>query len=135
MNADISQQEQPFETWAIVEIFGHKKLAGKATQVDLFGSAFMRLDIPDTETTPAQTRFYGADAIYSILPCDEDTAREFVEYTDVEPIYRFRVQEMAERLESLIALAPDGYDDGDAMSDAFGEYTPPPPEDLQDIPF
>jgi hypothetical protein len=55
-----------FEEWAILELMGHRKLAGKITEATIGGSAFVRIDIPN-----GATQFYSAGAIYCITPVDE----------------------------------------------------------------
>ncbi|MEN6333516.1 MAG: acetyltransferase [Phycisphaerales bacterium] len=70
-----------FEGWAIVELFGHRKLAGYCKQQDMFGGSFLRLDVPAAEgagfgpNNMAATQFYGASAIYCITPTTEAIAR------------------------------------------------------------
>lgn len=80
------QNESAFETWAIVEIFGHTRLAGCVTETQIAGKGFVRVDVPDTDELPGFTRFYGPDAIYSITPCDETVARAAVLQLRQRPI-------------------------------------------------
>jgi len=57
--------EQQSSTWAIVELFGHKTLAGRVTKdTSLF--PLLRIDVPATEVAPEFTAEYGPGAIYSI---------------------------------------------------------------------
>lgn len=104
--------EQPttpslIETWAIVEIMGHVKLAGHI-RTEAFGAVCMlRVDVPelpekrtkgqthysedgrwldtpvDSEqiqpAEPAYTRYFGLQAVFSLTPCDEATARGALE--------------------------------------------------------
>lgn len=73
---------EKFETWAIVEIMGHKKFAGFVSEQAIGGSSFVRIDVPlitlDTGTQlPAFTKLFGAGSIYCISPCTEETGRAF----------------------------------------------------------
>ncbi|MCC6192080.1 MAG: hypothetical protein IT318_23875 [Anaerolineales bacterium] len=68
-------QTEPFRSWAIVEIFGHERLAGEVSEQTIAGAGFIRVDVPAVDGAPAFTRFYGDKAIYSITPVDEQTAR------------------------------------------------------------
>ena len=36
-----------FEGWAIVELMGHRRLAGYVRQAEQFGAAMLRLDVPE----------------------------------------------------------------------------------------
>ena len=69
--------EEKFERcWAIVELFGHQKIAGEISEETLAGGSFLRVDVPaDEGDVIAFTRFYGASAIYSITPVSEEAAR------------------------------------------------------------
>ena len=40
------QPEKAFEQWAIVEIFGHQRIAGKVTEQTIGGCSFVRVDVP-----------------------------------------------------------------------------------------
>lgn len=70
---------QPLDTWAIVELFGHKKLAGKVSEHTIGAAALVRVDVPETEQsgvfTKPYTKLVGTGSIYCITPCTEDVAR------------------------------------------------------------
>ena len=80
------QQTGKFDSWAIVEIFGHAKFAGRVTEQAIGGASFVRVDVPETGKSPAFTKLFGASAIYSITPVTEELARKAVEYCYSEPI-------------------------------------------------
>ena len=39
--------EKTFEGWAIVELMGHRRLAGYVTETELAGAPMLRLDVPE----------------------------------------------------------------------------------------
>lgn len=82
----MSQQDNKFDLWCIVELFGHAKIAGKCTEQNIAGANMLRVDVPATESTQAFTRFLGSSAIYAINPVDEDTCRAFCSKLQVQPI-------------------------------------------------
>jgi hypothetical protein len=70
-------------TWAVVEIMGHKVLAGWVTEEDLAGVKFLAVEVPFLpgqpevrEPRPAFRQLFGAAAIFSVSPCEEQHARE-----------------------------------------------------------
>ncbi len=87
-----------FEAWAIVEIFGHQKLAGRISEFALGGCNFVRVDVPELPARkkvgyreavalqPAFTKLYGQGAIYSITLVAESVARAAAEAIRPEPI-------------------------------------------------
>lgn len=68
-----------FEGWAILELMGHRRLAGYVSEVEIAGQGFLRLEIPevveDDETMPAVTQFYSPSSVYALTPTTEETAR------------------------------------------------------------
>ena len=62
--------------WAIVEIFGHRRHAGRIREEERFGAKMLRIDIP-TKGDPVQfgwtTHYYGGSSIFSFSLSDEVT--------------------------------------------------------------
>lgn len=89
-----------FEEWALVELFGHQKIVGKVTESSLAGGAFLRVDVPSCGPEhPAFTRFFGPGAIYSINPISEETARGLMTHIRTEPVDRWMLPQIAEKVD------------------------------------
>lgn len=79
------EQTAPLDTWAIVEVMGHRRYAGKVSEHPLGGVALIRVDVPETEqpkswrgperTTAAYSKLIGPSSIYCLTPCTEEVAR------------------------------------------------------------
>lgn len=85
--------EERFETHALVELFGHVRLAGKVTEQTIAGTGFIRVDVPDTKRKKGFTRLFGTSAIYSMTPVSEEIAQALAEQIYIEnivPIERSR---------------------------------------------
>lgn len=84
-----------FEEWAVLELFGHQRLAGLVTEVQLGGASFVRVDVPEDGKKKGWklTKMYNPSAIYSIAPVTEDTARMIAKSCAGEPVTRWDVQE------------------------------------------
>jgi hypothetical protein len=97
-----------FEEWAVLELFGHQRLAGLVTEVQLGGASFVRVDVPgDTKKAAAKlTKMYNPSAIYSITPVTEETARMVAKSVSGEPITRWDVQEMVREAKKALRPAP-----------------------------
>jgi hypothetical protein len=65
----------PFDTWAVIELFGHQRIAGHVTE-EVIGSATMiRVDVPATGgDRPGYTKYLGNGAIYGMTPTTEEIA-------------------------------------------------------------
>ena len=92
-------KDNTFSEWALVELFGHQKIVGKVTEATMAGGAFLRVDVPAFDHSPAFTRFYGPGAIYSINPVTEEVARGLCERYRNEPVSRFELPQLAEKSE------------------------------------
>lgn len=88
MSDTTQQQAAPANGfWAIVEIFGHQRIAGFLSEQTIGGQSFVRVDVPEIATKPdgryesgdgpvaAHSKLYGPGAIYAISPVDEALAR------------------------------------------------------------
>jgi hypothetical protein len=80
-----------FDQWAVVELFGHQKIAGRVTEEQHFGSILMRVDVPSTEARPGFTKFYGGSAIYALTPVSEDIARAMAVSLNARPVEEWRI--------------------------------------------
>jgi hypothetical protein len=65
------------EMWAIVELMGHGRTAGRISRLSDFGG-MLRVDVP-TEDGTYRTEFYGMPAIYSVKLVSEEIARAYTE--------------------------------------------------------
>ncbi len=80
-SASAPAPEQDGWEWAVIEIFGHRKHAGRIREVEQFGAKMVRIDVPTfvddgpgTEPRHAggwETRLYGGASIFSVSYSDE----------------------------------------------------------------
>jgi len=73
--------DERFGSWCIVEIYGHRKLAGYVNEASIGGASFvhvfMRVDVHQDGTVT--TQLYNPSAIYSITPATEEVVRRLRE--------------------------------------------------------
>jgi len=82
-----------FEEWAIVELMGHRRLGGKVTEAELFGTSMLRLDIYDTGSAdPKITQLYGGSAVYCVTPTTEAIARKVGAESMPRPVSRYELE-------------------------------------------
>ena len=79
-------------------MFGHQRIVGKVSEATLAGGAFLRVDVPGFNGEKAFTRFYGPSAIYSLSPVDETIARGLMERYRNEPVSRFELPQIADKV-------------------------------------
>ena len=105
---------EDFASWAIVELMGHVRMAGKVSEVELFGSKMGRIDLPtrkpcedckgsgaDALTPPGKcplcggagteqsfiTQYFGGQSVYRMTPTTEETARRVAGDVAPEPVH------------------------------------------------
>jgi len=78
---------QAFDSWAILELMGHLRRAGRVREVELAGAKVLRIDIPTEAPDVEVTEFFGGGAIYRLRPCSEEVARAAaVQIGDPRPV-------------------------------------------------
>ena len=90
-------QTEKFETWAIIELFGHNQIAGKCTEQNIAGANMLRVDVPETEQQPAFTRFLSSGSIYAINPVTEEIARHWASSLQISPVNSWDIRKFMEK--------------------------------------
>ena len=87
------EQGTPFEGWAILELMGHRRLAGYVREQDVAGASFVRIDVPraDVENEALATQFYAPAAVYCITPTTEETARRVAVLAHPTPVKQWEL--------------------------------------------
>jgi hypothetical protein len=83
------QLETETAQWGIVELMGHKVVAGQIQKSEMLGKPMLRVDVPGIDAQPGFTQFYGEAAIYCVTFTSEDVARRTAEQCRVNPISVF----------------------------------------------
>lgn len=120
------------EVWAVVELMGHVRLAGRLTEEEKFGAKMGRLDIPKTPDPKCPacegtgrarllvdddeascwnccgfvTQYFGGGSVYRITFVTEEAARLVAARSQPEPVHSW---ELPEQLSP--ATASDDSDD------------------------
>jgi hypothetical protein len=93
----VSAEQQAAPThWAILELFGHQRIAGRISDQVIGGASFVRVDVPEVvrgdRTIQAHTRCFGGAAIYAVNWCDEQTATLHAVSIEHEPVSPYSVR-------------------------------------------
>lgn len=91
--------------WAILELMGHRRLAGRVSLQELGGASFVRIDLPETESRAAATQFYNPNAVYALTPTMESVALALADRAP-EPVSRWELRSI-----ETPALESSGFDD------------------------
>lgn len=75
------------EEWALVELMGHRRMAGRVTEEIRFGVPMCRVDVFVGDALEAvMSQCYGGSSIYCFTPITEQVARRFSVRNTPEPI-------------------------------------------------
>jgi len=72
--------------WAVVELMGHKVVAGLISKSEMLGKPLLRVDVPATSAYGEFTQFYGESAIYCVTFVSEEVARRTAEANKTNPV-------------------------------------------------
>lgn len=112
--------EQKFDTWAVINLFGHQRIAGRVYEKQIGGSSFLAIDIPETESQPSFTRIINPSAIYDIFPVTEEVARAQAEGINSKPIEAWDIRKFMEKVEQKkleASVSDNDYDDDPFSND------------------
>jgi|SRR6185295_8165239 len=96
----------PFEAWAIVELMGHVRMAGKVTEEERFGSKLGRVDVPRDDGT-FSTHYFGGGSVYRLTPTTEEIARSVAARNQPSPVHSW---ELPKQIEAAIVTVA-GYEE------------------------
>jgi hypothetical protein len=78
-----------YSGWALVEQMGFRRTVGKVTEVEMYGTKMLRLDIPppDGGEEGWTTRFCGGPSLYQVSPLSEAVALDQIKRQgDARPV-------------------------------------------------
>lgn len=109
----MTDQPETMDTWAILELMGHRRLAGRVTEETRFGVAMCRIDVPAVDDLAGFTQCYGGQAIYGLTPVSEQIARAMAAKLRARPVDVYDLGSlMRDKEAGQKRLAYDADDDG-----------------------
>lgn len=108
------------DCFAVVEVMGHQRIAGRITERNVAGTQMLQVDVPAFGESPGFTQLIGGASIYRIHPCDEQTCIMWVRSlsSSASPIVSWDGQQLIEKLvEKRLAGLPSGTTSDDDDND------------------
>lgn len=99
-----------FDSWAIVELMGHVKVAGHVTEAEVFGAKMGKIDIPNSEGG-FTTQYFSGGSVYRLTPCTEEIARAVARSNQPAPVYAWELPKMLTAAEMHIGDDDEDYDE------------------------
>lgn len=114
--------------WCLVELMGHRRVAGYVREVTVAGAGFLRIDIPGDDDPAGSgrlgaTQLVSPTSVYAIHPTTEDVARAMADDWHHEPVQRWELPAAVTALTGR-AAGPDldDTDEADFDSDYDSDY-------------
>ena len=98
---------EKFDQWAIVELFGHSRIAGRVTEQVIGGCSFVRVDVPAVNGDQPFTKLYGNGAIYAMSFVDEETATGAASMIRVRPVDEWSARRMLQLPDTDMEQMPE----------------------------
>ena len=118
-------EQERFEAWGIVDLFGHTRLAGRISEQTIGGETFIRVDVPNGEGF--HTPLFGKGAIYGMSLTDEAIARNTAKRSEARPVSAYEVRDLLADNRPQIPAVIDNDDEDD---DPAREHDHDDPDDL-----
>lgn len=118
----MSDEAKVIEAWAILELMGHVRLAGRVSEEEKFGTKLGRIDVPQKDGTFV-TQYFSGSSIYRLTPVSEHVARDAAGRCQPQPVQPW---EYPKQLPTAEAARPGsgaylGDEDEDDRDDWRGE--------------
>lgn len=137
-----TDEREPWEGWCLLELMGHRKLAGLVTRAEVCGEAMMRVDVPGPDGT-VLTQFYSPKSLYAFTPVSEEIARGYAARNTPAPVHRYELPALEAKpareparadsrtgFEPKIGFEPD--DEGNTPYGDADDFDHDPDEDDED---
>lgn len=131
--SDTATTEEKIDDWFIVEMMGHRKLAGHLKNVSIAGHGMLRLDMWGLEPGDALTQYISPASIYALTPTTEELARRFAAQNLPKPVHAYELPQLPARSEPTDAELCDD-DDAGFEGDDDPDDGPPDSFDPPDSP-
>lgn len=80
--------------WAVLELMGHVRTAGRVTEEERFGGKIGRIDVPTAEGGYV-TQYFNASSIYRMTITTEEAARAVAKSNQPNPVYSYEMPKVA----------------------------------------
>lgn len=83
--------DETFDQWCVVELLGHRRLAGRVRETTIAGAGMLRLDVPATAGHAEQTQYVSPGSVYALHPTTEAIATAVAARCRPEPVHQWEL--------------------------------------------
>jgi len=81
-----SEKQEDEGFWAVVEVMGHARYAGRVSEYTQLGVPLVRVEVPAVGGEEAFDKLLGPTAIFRVTPCSKEAATEAARQFRVTPL-------------------------------------------------
>jgi len=102
-------EKNGFDQWAIIDLFGHQRIAGHITEAQIAGQGFIRVDVPGPDGETLWSRFLNPSAVYGISPVSMEVALKSAAMFSEPPVHPWELKQLTSEgvPEGLSFIRPD----------------------------
>ena len=93
MSTDQLTNGEAQPVWAIIELMGHVKYGGQVSKDHQFGTAMLRVDVPQADGTFV-SQLVNPSSLYRLTICSEELARAAAEGGRMKPMESWEVKHL-----------------------------------------
>jgi len=79
-----------FDSPAIIELMGHRRLIGRVRSEEIAGHKFLRIDVPHSDGHVV-TQFYSPSSVYCLTPTTEEMVNRMTPLNSTEPVKPYEI--------------------------------------------
>lgn len=91
-----------FESWAVVQVFGHESYAGHVSEFNMGGASYLRIEVPEVQnmqvTLPSFVKLVNHNSVFDITPVSEEYAKEMAAQLSKHPITGYNHTQVIKQL-------------------------------------
>ena len=115
MSENVTTPQEAALVWAIIELMGHVKYGGQVSKDNQFGTAMLRVDVPQQDGTFV-SQLVNPTSLYRLTMCSEELARAAAKGGQMKPMDSWELKHLLPAL-ALRQPHPDEDDHGDPDDD------------------
>ncbi|MDN3689079.1 hypothetical protein [Cyclobacterium jeungdonense] len=100
-------ENQKFETTALIELFGHTRMAGTVSEQTIGSATFIRVDVPETKSNASFTRFLHPNSIYAINPITVEVMQHLADDMQVKPVNAWDIREIVRKEKAMLGMGEE----------------------------
>lgn len=89
-------EKQKLQSFAVIEMMGHRKIVGLVTESDISGGQLLRVDVLNADGEAERTEYIGVGSIYCLTIVSEEAAKAVAARNAPRPAWAWNLPQRAQ---------------------------------------